>query len=59
MSYYTIEEHLPHVYHTYETCPAGKAIKSANRREGEGSGRRLCDDCEYITKKLAKEQQQG
>jgi hypothetical protein len=45
MAYYTVETGAPHVYHTYKNCPDGEKIKQAHVRQGEGTGRRLCEKC--------------
>lgn len=45
MAYHTVETHAPEVYHTYEDCPEGQKIEKQHRREGVGTGRRLCEVC--------------
>jgi hypothetical protein len=33
------------VWHNNSSCPEGKRISAANRREGRGVGKRLCEKC--------------
>jgi hypothetical protein len=43
--YHTSESETPAVYHNNDDCPSGKQILPANRVEGKGTGRRLCEEC--------------
>ncbi len=48
MTYHTVEEGAPHVYHDNADCPDGKKIKTEHYRVGSGTGRTLCKECKKL-----------
>jgi hypothetical protein len=43
--FHTSSDEYPAVYHNNSACADGQRIEAKNRVSGQGTGRRLCDEC--------------